>query len=162
MNKQTSSLGSDAFVLMATCAVLAIAAEYVRGRPNIFGPPAPTKPYPTLDAFFPFYMAEHSEPLTRTLHYIGTTLLAIFLVASPGLIVALGVAAFAGHSVVFPLTRHLPNGLIEFASMLAFYVILGRRLTGSWKRTLLPPVLAYTCAWVGHFFIEHNRPATFM
>jgi hypothetical protein len=23
------------------------------------------------------------------------------------------------------------------------------------------PVFAYSCAWVGHFFIEKNRPATF-
>jgi hypothetical protein len=23
------------------------------------------------------------------------------------------------------------------------------------------PLLGYGCAWVGHFFIEHNRPATF-
>lgn len=23
------------------------------------------------------------------------------------------------------------------------------------------PMTAYACAWVGHFFFEHNRPATF-
>ena len=26
---------------------------------------------------------------------------------------------------------------------------------------LLMPVVGYGCAWVGHFFFEHNRPATF-
>jgi hypothetical protein len=30
----------------------------------------------------------------------------------------------------------------------------------SWA-ALLWPVIAYGCAWTGHFFIEGNRPATF-
>ncbi len=33
-----------------------------------------------------------------------------------------------------------------------------------WRRpaiVALGPVLAYGCAWIGHFFVEGNRPATF-
>jgi hypothetical protein len=26
---------------------------------------------------------------------------------------------------------------------------------------LLAPVLGYACAWYAHFFVEHNKPATF-
>lgn len=29
------------------------------------------------------------------------------------------------------------------------------------RQLLLGPVAAYSCAWVGHFFVELNRPATF-
>ena len=31
----------------------------------------------------------------------------------------------------------------------------------SWWLLLLMPVVGYGFAWVGHFFFEHNRPATF-
>lgn len=34
-------------------------------------------------------------------------------------------------------------------------------LTGQKKLLLLAPVLGYGPAWVGHFFLEKNRPATF-
>ncbi|GAA6186780.1 MULTISPECIES: DUF962 domain-containing protein [Alteromonadaceae] len=33
--------------------------------------------------------------------------------------------------------------------------------TGQWRYLLVLPVLGYGFAWVGHFFFEHNRPATF-
>ena len=38
-------------------------------------------------------------------------------------------------------------------------VMLG--ITGSWNWLALGVVAAYGFAWVGHFFVEHNRPATF-
>lgn len=67
--------------------------------------------------FWPYYLREHANPGTRSLHFLGT-----------------GVAT---------------------ASLLA--LILTRRL---W---LLPLALAagYGPAWIGHFFVEKNRPATF-
>jgi hypothetical protein len=34
-------------------------------------------------------------------------------------------------------------------------------LTGKWMLFLLVPVLGYGFAWAGHFFFEHNKPATF-
>ena len=33
--------------------------------------------------------------------------------------------------------------------------------TGRWRWLPLALVPGYAAAWVGHFFIEHNRPATF-
>lgn len=32
---------------------------------------------------------------------------------------------------------------------------------GSWGLLLAVPVAGYTFAWIGHFFFEKNRPATF-
>jgi hypothetical protein len=71
----------------------------------------------TFAEFWPFYLREHSRPLTRTLHFTGTSL-------------ALLTAAGA--------------------------LISGRPL---WL--LGAPVSGYAFAWIGHFFVEHNRPATF-
>lgn len=34
-------------------------------------------------------------------------------------------------------------------------------LTQTWQTAVLGIVLGYACAWVGHFFFEHNTPATF-
>ncbi len=45
------------------------------------------------------------------------------------------------------------TGVIAVAIMAA--------LKGDWRYLLLTPVIGYGFAWVGHFFFEHNRPATF-
>ncbi len=34
-------------------------------------------------------------------------------------------------------------------------------ITGSWLLLLAVPVVGYGFAWVGHFFYEKNKPATF-
>jgi hypothetical protein len=71
----------------------------------------------TFDAFWLFYLGEHSKPATRALHLVGTTL------------------AFA---------------FIVFAAVLRAPVLLLAALG-----------VGYAFAFVGHFFAEHNRPATF-
>ena len=34
-------------------------------------------------------------------------------------------------------------------------------VSGRWGRWWLLPLFGYGCAWIGHFFFEKNRPATF-
>ena len=68
----------------------------------------------TFDAFWAHYLNEHSNPLNRALHVVGTTMALAFL--------------------VFIIVVKMPLLL------------------------LLVPVIGYGPAWVGHFFIEHNRP----
>jgi hypothetical protein len=75
------------------------------------------KRYETFEEFWPFYVREHSNPLTRKFHFVGTTL-------------AIGCAVGGA------LTRH------------------------RWL-LLAAPVAGYGPAWISHFFIEKNRPATF-
>jgi len=67
--------------------------------------------------FWPFYLREHRKPLTRALHFTGTSL---------SLLLALSAAL-------------LRQPLLLLAAL----------------------VCGYAFAWVGHFFVEHNKPATF-
>lgn len=43
----------------------------------------------------------------------------------------------------------------------AFLLTLVALATHNWRLGLLAIVQGYAFAWVGHFFFEHNRPATF-
>jgi hypothetical protein len=71
----------------------------------------------TFAEFWPYYLNEHKKPLTRALHFTGTSLALLLLVSA---------------------------------------VALRRPML------LVPALLCgYAFAWVGHFFVEHNRPATF-
>ena len=71
----------------------------------------------TFEEFWPFYLGEHSIPLTRTLHFIGTTIAALLIVTAI--------------------------------------------VTMTWQPLIGALISAYSCAWISHFFIEKNRPATF-
>lgn len=44
---------------------------------------------------------------------------------------------------------------------LVLCVLIWATLTGRWALLWLAPVCGYGFAWVGHFFFERNRPATF-
>lgn len=73
--------------------------------------------YSTFAEFWPFYLREHGKPLTRALHYIGTSM-----------VVALALFAL---------------------------------VTGRWWWLAAMPVAGYFFAWIAHFTVEKNRPATF-
>ena len=72
---------------------------------------------PTYADFWPYYVDAHRHPMTRTLHFIGTSVAILCLAA-----------AVAGFSPWF---------------------------------LLAAPVIGYGFAWVGHFWVEKNTPATF-
>lgn len=46
-------------------------------------------------------------------------------------------------------------------SALVVVVAVAAILTQKWMLLWLLPVIGYGFAWVGHFFFEHNKPATF-
>ena len=71
----------------------------------------------TLKEFYPFYLEEHSNSISRILHFIGTSLVLLLI----------------------------PTALIMNEA----------------KVLLLIPFVGYGFAWVGHFFFEKNKPATF-
>ena len=71
----------------------------------------------TFEAFWPFYLGEHSLPTTRWFHFVGTTIALLNLISA----------------VVFLAPTYVVSALLS----------------------------GYFFAWVSHFFIEKNRPATF-
>lgn len=51
---------------------------------------------------------------------------------------------------------------LHFVGSLLILCVLAYSLTTQqWQWLILLPFLGYGFAWVGHFFFEHNRPATF-
>lgn len=46
-------------------------------------------------------------------------------------------------------------------SSIALMLLLGALVTGDGRLLALALLQGYAFAWVGHFFFEHNRPATF-
>ncbi len=73
--------------------------------------------YKTLREFWPFYLGEHSHPVNRWLHAIGS----------------LGVLGLVAATI---------------ATRQPLLLLAG-------------PVVGYGFAWVGHFFVEKNKPASF-
>ncbi|MEM9462036.1 MAG: DUF962 domain-containing protein [Myxococcota bacterium] len=53
------------------------------------------------------------------------------------------------------------RGLHYFGTGMALTTAVVAAFTGTAWLFLLALVLGYGPAWVGHFFVEHNRPATF-
>ena len=79
--------------------------------------PTRTKPFASFGEFCPFYLGEHANPVCRRLHFAGSTLTLIFLLAL----------------------------IVTFDPL--------------WL--LAAVICGYGFAWIGHFFFEHNQPATF-
>ncbi len=71
----------------------------------------------TFAEFYPFYLGEHTHPVSRRLHFVGASIALVLLVA-----------ALASR-----------NGWLLVAAL----------------------AQGYAFAWAGHYFFEHNRPATF-
>ena len=71
----------------------------------------------TYAEFWDFYVLEHSQPLTRRLHFAGTFLSFLLLVW----------ILRSGKLIYLPLCL----------------------------------VIGYAFAWISHFYVEHNKPATF-
>lgn len=78
----------------------------------------PTSGFASFREFYPFYLGEHRNRISRRLHVVG----------SSGVLLILG-------------------------------LVLAQVLSPWWLLAL--PVCGYGFAWVGHFFFEHNKPATF-
>ncbi len=75
------------------------------------------KTYDNLHDFYFFYLTEHQNAVSRTLHFIGTGI---------------------------------------FLSIVCYSI-----WSAQWSLLAWCPIVGYGFAWVGHFFFEKNKPATF-
>jgi hypothetical protein len=73
--------------------------------------------YRSFGDFYPFYLSEHSNKVSRRLHFTGTSIAAALLITAA--------------------------------------------ITQRWWLVAVALVQGYAFAWVGHYFFERNKPATF-
>ena len=171
MGKSTQSsrlktnLSSYGIAFCTFVIILASILIQVRDSPPINGylskTIASTKPYDTFEQFYPHYIREHSQKVTRQWHYVGTTLFLIYLLFNPRLVFPICAGGLAAYSII-PFFRHLSSGIGEVLAFMIVYLIGARLITRSLKLTLIPLVLGYSFAWIGHFGFEKNKPATFI
>jgi len=121
-------------------------------------------PIQTYAEFWPFYLREHSDPRARALHYAGSTLailaFAYLLVSGRAIpaIVPLPLG-FALGWLVTRVWRVVPAhdaGFVLAALLYMFEATVLRDLA-----LLYPLVAGYGFAWMAHFLVQKNRPATF-
>lgn len=58
-------------------------------------------------------------------------------------------------------SRPATRALHAAGTTISTVLIIVLAMQGKWAWLPLPLVIGYGCAWVGHFLVEHNRPATF-
>ena len=69
-------------------------------------------------------------------------------------------AALIGHALSI-CTTDIDNGIIEGGVMLVIFIATNIKVSHVIYRPFLVLFVGYGFAWVSHFFIEHNKPATF-
>jgi len=112
--------------------------------------------YADLDAFWPYYISEHRDPRSRRLHFVGTglwlTSLVVCTLSNPLFLIGLVVMVLVGRAALR--VEGTKRSFGHVAVMLLVPALFNPLF-------LAGVVAAYFCAWVGHFLLEHNRPATF-
>ena len=92
--------------------------------------------------FYPFYLGEHSNRVNRLMHLLGTS-----------------AAVLSTSRVLLSLVPYL---LARLDVRLSKEFNALRLTLGEAGKVVLRGIgIGYACAWVGHFFVEKNRPATF-
>jgi hypothetical protein len=127
---------------------------------SLTGPRHANKSIAEFRDFFPFYLSEHQDGVNRLLHVVGTTLTILTILYLDKRLLLSFASAIAVGLVVQIMTQGLATGLVEFGTVLATFLLLNRIFLKRWGFQVV--LIGYAFAWVGHFFFELNRPATFI
>ena len=106
--------------------------------------------------FWPYYLDEHRDPKCRYTHFVGTTGFVLYLGYLISEELSLGMVLLISLFIGWVGARYEGKGN-------AFWALFGMIGITCWAEpmVLYGVLFAYFWAWVGHFLIEHNRPATF-
>jgi hypothetical protein len=107
--------------------------------------------------FWPFYLSQHSNLYCRVLHFFGTTaffmsILFCYLINGWQILVGIGIAILI---TAISFQREALKNTTPFLIMNIVVLIIA-----DWW-IVFGVIFAYLCAWIGHFIVEKNRPATF-
>lgn len=125
------------------------------------------KRFSSFEEFYPFYLSQHADVTCQRLHFAGTSIIIALTLLSTGFFkfgTALIPAMFVGCAVG-AMTRSLPHGIAEAVCLLATFLVTVRVNSSSWSKAypaLGLMLIGYGFAWVGHFYFEMNKPATFI
>ena len=156
---------------VATCVlIVAVLVALLHQRPERHVERHPNRRYGSFTEFWPHYVAEHSLPLTKLLHAAGTsavTVVAPLRLHGPSTFVRLNLGIAAGMSLALLIapdaTAQFSNGAAEALIMATSVVGCAVAFSGlSVKSVLCLLAVGYVMPWVAHFFVERNRPATFL
>jgi hypothetical protein len=169
----------------ATCVGLIAYAAVAPTLPSLTGPPAALKPFRTFEEFYPFYLSEHLDPINRSLHFVfgivlclssqcsGTSIIVAIMLLNLPLVLSV-VAAGSVGCVLSAVLQGQSNGFLEAAILMLTYLLLSAGLGKKPRVVCLLSVaclilkaalliaIGYSFAWVGHFFFELNKPASFI
>ena len=128
---------------------------------------APVKSFDNFESFYPFYLSQHANTTCQRLHFAGTSIIiALSLLTSRGL--KYGISLFPALIIgcaASNMTKQYSHGIIEALALLAVFIFSVRLSVSKWSQ-VFPAfgliTIGYAFAWVGHFYFEMNRPATFI
>jgi hypothetical protein len=114
--------------------------------------------FSSFNEFFPYYLGEHRNQICRWLHFVGTA----------GFIGVFAWTVWSQHETFWPFL--IAMGVLGLAGSMverrrnAAPILLSMVALGIYAEPVLLAgvVWAYGFAWIGHFRVEHNRPATFL
>eukprot|EP01064_Diplonema_japonicum_P003709 TRINITY_DN12403_c0_g1_i1.p1 TRINITY_DN12403_c0_g1~~TRINITY_DN12403_c0_g1_i1.p1 ORF type:complete len:201 (+),score=60.08 TRINITY_DN12403_c0_g1_i1:47-649(+) len=167
MGEKTSVRETSMEVVIAMFSVLALAWTLTANLgflPALFGERAETKKFESYEEFYPHYLSEHSDATCRLLHFIGTSMVVLWLfvwnMGTAHRSVALIALAGAVGNIVQEMTKGVPTAQYEALGMAVVFFIGSLVLNQRISIYIVTMILGYGFAWVGHFQFEKNKPAT--
>ena len=65
-------------------------------------------------------------------------------------------------AISFHLLQGMEHGLVEAVLMVGSFALFNSLLGSSMKASVAVVLIGYAFAWVGHFFFQKNKPASFI